>query len=167
MFDGYYNDPETTKSAFDPDGWYYTGDVGYFDEDDYIFVIDRVKHMLKYNHIIITPLDIEPIINEIEGVISSCVVGVYDQGNDIIFAFVIKDQKNFELSEKFIENYVNEKVIDVKKIRGGVHFVKEFPVTTTGKVKNLELRELAAKIYKSKKSYLINYKEYGLNYSKE
>lgn len=150
MFDGYFNDPELTKSAFDLEGWCYTGDVGYFDDDGAIFVVDRVKHMLKFSHIIITPLEIESIINEIEGVISSCVVGVYEEGNDIIFAFVIKDEK-VELSEKFIENYVNEKVIDVKRIRGGVHFVKEFPLTPTGKVKNRELRETAEKIYKERK----------------
>jgi hypothetical protein len=52
---------------------------------------------------------------------------------------VIKDENNVDLTEAFIENYVNERVSYMKQIRGGVHFLKEFPVTPTKKVKNREL----------------------------
>ena len=80
MFSGYYDDPEATKLAYDPENWCYTGDVGYFDDDEEIFLVDRIKHMLKYNGWIIPPIDVEKVINEIEGVINSCVVGVFDKG---------------------------------------------------------------------------------------
>jgi hypothetical protein len=56
---------------------------------------------------------------------------------------VIKDENNVDLTEAFIENYVNERVSYMKQIRGGVHFLKEFPVTPTKKVKNRELKEMA------------------------
>ena len=83
-----------------------TGDVGYIDEDGQLFVLDRIKHMLKTmstkgSVFSITPIQIEEVINEIDGVIQSCVVGVFDENlfYDIIYAFVIKDKGNANLTE--------------------------------------------------------------------
>lgn len=45
---GYYNNPSATKSAFDEDGFFLTGDLGYRDEDGHIYVIDRIKEIIKY-----------------------------------------------------------------------------------------------------------------------
>ncbi len=151
IFNGYYDDPGATKLAYDPEGWGYTGDIGYFDDEKNIFVVDRIKNMMKFNHLIITPSEIESVINEIEGVIGSCVVGVFDAGNDIITAFVVKAE-NSNLSEEFVENFVNSRVIDNKKIRGGVHFLEKFPLTSTEKIKTRELKEIAEKIYRTRKN---------------
>lgn len=107
--------------------------------------------MLKFEQVAIAPNEIESLIDELDGIVGSCVVGVHDNGNDIIFAFVVKDDERSELSENFIENYVNERVTAAKKIRGGVHFIKEFPMTVTGKIKSRELREMAEKIYEEGK----------------
>lgn len=100
--------------------------------------------MLKNCGYYITPLEIESVINEVEGVLESCVVGVYDEneGNDIIFGFVLKDEKS-KVSEKEIENYANEKLSAAKRIRGGVHFIKEFPLSSNGKIVRKALMEIA------------------------
>ncbi|KAL7025582.1 hypothetical protein ACKWTF_013545 [Chironomus riparius] len=127
-FSGYFGDPEKTAEAFDGD-WFKTGDIGYFDDDQFLFVTGRTKELLKYNNFQVTPSEIEEIINEIQGVQSSCVVGVPQShsGNDIIHAYVILEESK-SLSEEFILKYVDNKVIDPKKIRGGVHIVQEFPL---------------------------------------
>lgn len=91
------------------------------------------------------PSELESIINEVDGVVTSCVVGVLDEktGNDLIFGFVVKDSSNQQLTEAEILNHVNGKVIDAKKLRGGIHFVKSFPMTPSGKIKRISMRTLA------------------------
>lgn len=49
MMKGYYNNPEATDEAIDRDGWLHTGDVGYFDNDGYFYLVGRVKEMIKCN----------------------------------------------------------------------------------------------------------------------
>ncbi|XP_070504931.1 probable 4-coumarate--CoA ligase 3 [Chironomus tepperi] len=148
-FLGYFNDSKSTAESHDSSGFLRTGDAGYFDESGRIYIIDRIKHMIKsIGSYKVTPIEIESIINEIDGVIQSCVVGVFDEEvfYDKIHAFVIKDQARDDLTEEYIVNYVNGKVIDEKKISGGVHFVNKFPMTPSGKVLNRELKKIAVGI---------------------
>ncbi|XP_070502888.1 luciferin 4-monooxygenase-like [Chironomus tepperi] len=142
-FSGYIDDPEKTAEAFD-DEWFKTGDIGYFDNNGNLFILDRKKEMLKYNGYQVTPSEIEEIINNIKGVLSSCVVGVPkpNTGNDILHAFVIFDD-SCDITADYVLNYVNSKVIDVKRIRGGVHVVGSFPLGATGKVDRKKVREIA------------------------
>ncbi|KAL7025586.1 hypothetical protein ACKWTF_013549 [Chironomus riparius] len=148
QFTEYFNEPQKTAEAFE-DQWFKTGDVGYFDDDGYVFIVDRKKEMLKYNGYQITSTEIECIINKINGVSTSCVVGVpeLNTGSDIIHAFVIIE-KEASLDENFILNHVNDKVIDPKRIRGGVHIVNAFPLGMTGKVDRIKVRNMAKKICK-------------------
>jgi len=141
-FSGYIAHPEKTAEAFDGD-WFKTGDIGYFDDEQFLFVTGRTKELLKFNGFQVTPSEIEAIIDEIEGITSSCVAGVPESnsGNDIIHAFVILKESN-SLSEEFIIKYVNDKVIDPKRIRGGVHIVDSFPLGATGKVDRKKIKEM-------------------------
>lgn len=147
-FSGYYGNPEKTAEAFDCD-WFKTGDIGYFDDEQFLFVTGRTKELLKYKGFQVTPSEIEEILNEIQGVQSSCVVGVPQPhtGNDIIHAYVILEESKC-LSEEFILKYVDDKVIDPKKIRGGVHIVDEFPLGVTGKVDRKKIKEMAQNLVK-------------------
>ncbi|KAG5680288.1 hypothetical protein PVAND_009806 [Polypedilum vanderplanki] len=143
-FTGYYNDIEKTNEVYDGE-WFKTGDIGYIDDEGLLYVIDRKKDILKYNNMQVAPLELEAIINEIDGVINCCVVGVSEKntGNDIIHAFVITNESK-NLTSTGIEDYINSKVIDVKKIRGGVHFIKNIPLTASGKIDRKMLRKLAS-----------------------
>ncbi|CAG9806621.1 unnamed protein product [Chironomus riparius] len=109
QFSGYFDEPEKTQEAFEGD-WFKTGDIGYFDDDGYLYIVDRKKELLKYNNYQVTPSEIEAVINEIKGIVNSSVVGVYDanEGNDIIHAFVIVDESS-NLAENVILEQVNGK----------------------------------------------------------
>ena len=100
----------------------------------------------------VTPMHLENVINQIDGAIQSCVVGVFDENllYDLIYAFVIIDKSKVDLTEEFVMNFVNERVIDAKRITGGVKFVDKFPLTPSGKIMNRELKRIAEEIHKLK-----------------
>lgn len=148
-FSAYFGDPEIYANSFDANGFVKSGDVGYVDDEGRLYILDRIKHMIKsQSGIKVTPVEIEEVINEIDGVMFSCVVGVFDDNlfYDKIYAFVIKDKMYEEVTEEFVKNYVNEKVSITKRIDGGVIFVDKFPQTPFGKVLNRELKKIAEKI---------------------
>lgn len=153
LFSGYFGDATQYSDAILDKEWMLTGDLGYFDDDKYLFVVDRKKDLIKYEGHHIYPSELERIINTCEGVLLSVVCGVQQDGNDIIMAIVVKDPKCVDLTEEVIENFVNDRVDDVRRIRGGVHFVESFPMTITGKVKRVAVKDIAkelAKTYKKK-----------------
>lgn len=149
MFSRYYGD---TPQTIDSDGWVNSGDLGHIDEEGFVFVIDPIKNVIYNGHHRFPAAQIETVINEIEGVISSCAVGVYDEnmGGDVIAAFVITDPTKQIITRKYIEDYVNRRAVDVKKIRAGVHIVETFPTTTSGKILKRELKDFAKKCYYEK-----------------
>lgn len=103
---GYYNNLEQTKEALDEEGWLHTGDIGYFDEKENLYIVDRKKDILKYQGYHVSPSELEEIINTLDSVVNSCVVGVFDNtGNDIIYAFV--QRKSTNLTEKEVLEHVN------------------------------------------------------------
>ncbi|KAG5670853.1 hypothetical protein PVAND_001087 [Polypedilum vanderplanki] len=142
-FTEYFGEPEVTEKSFHGE-WFKTGDVGHFDDEGFLYVVERKKDMIRFQGYHIIPSEIEAIINEIKGVMSSCVVGVEDKitGVDFIHAFVIVDEF-CKITEQEIEDYVRKRVIDQKRIRGGVHFVKSFPLGITGKVDRKKVKEIA------------------------
>uniref|UniRef100_A0A1Q3EVD5 Putative acyl-coa synthetase n=1 Tax=Culex tarsalis TaxID=7177 RepID=A0A1Q3EVD5_CULTA len=150
-FLGYYNDPDATAQSFNEDGWFKTGDVAYFDDDGFLFLVDRKKDLLKYRGHQIAPRDLEAIIEKMPGVGKVCVVGIPDEdGASELAAAVIVKTKMVALSEQDVLKEVNEVVADYKKLRGGVFFVDEFPTTVTGKPMRRVLRDIVIKRMKSK-----------------
>jgi 4-coumarate--CoA ligase len=59
IYVGYLNDPEATKNTIDKDGWLHTGDIGYVDDDDEIFIVDRLKEIIKYKGFQVPPAELE------------------------------------------------------------------------------------------------------------
>jgi acyl-CoA synthetase (AMP-forming)/AMP-acid ligase II len=146
-FHGYLNEPEKSDEVFDGE-WFKSGDIGYFDDDGYLYIVDRMKEVMKNGGFKVMPSELEMIIDSIDGVVSSCVVGVLESStsNDIIHAFVIVDGSK-GLTEDFILKFVNDRVMDQKRLRGGVHFVLTFPLGLTGKVDRLKMRKMAQENY--------------------
>lgn len=144
LFLGYFGDVTQSLNAILDDEWMLTGDMGYFDNDKYLFIVGRKKDLIKYEEHNIYPHELETIINNCNGVLCSVVCGVVQaDGKDLIVAFVMKDSNRFDLTEEMVEKFVNDRVNDARQIRGGVYFTKSFPITTTGKIKRVAVKEMA------------------------
>ncbi|CAO1335168.1 unnamed protein product [Diamesa serratosioi] len=147
-FLGYYNNPLQTKEILDDDGWMHSGDIGKFDNEGNLIIVDRKKDILKYLGYQVSPSEIENIINKIDGVATSCVVGVCNKNSDdIIYAFVVPSKKQNHLKEIDVLNVVNDQVSEVKRIRGGVHFVDNLPMTASGKILRNLMRNVAKNMF--------------------
>lgn len=59
---GYLNDLEATERTIDKEGWLYTGDIGYIDEDDELFIVDRLKELIKYKGFQVAPAELEALL---------------------------------------------------------------------------------------------------------
>ena len=62
MLLGYLNDPEATARTIDNDGWLHTGDIGYVDDDDEIFIVDRLKELIKFKGYQVAPAELEALL---------------------------------------------------------------------------------------------------------
>lgn len=143
---GYLYNEEATKSAFDEEDFFKSGDVGYFDSQGYLYVIDRIKDIIKFNNYQISPSDLETIIEKVDGVRLVCVVGVplADKSGDLATA-VIERSEGSKLTEQQVIGFVDGQVADYKRLRGGVRFVNELPKSAAGKVLRRLVKEMVLK----------------------
>ncbi|ESO85322.1 hypothetical protein LOTGIDRAFT_221356 [Lottia gigantea] len=138
---GYLNQPEVTAAMMTADGWARTGDVGHVDEDGYLFIVDRIKELIKYKGHQVAPAELEALLLKHPSIADVGVIGVPDSdAGELPKAYVVlkKDQK---LSEKDIVNYVAERVAPHKKLRGGVEFLEQIPKSASGKILRRVLRD--------------------------
>jgi acyl-CoA synthetase (AMP-forming)/AMP-acid ligase II len=148
-FLGYANNIGDTKNAFDNEGWFKTGDLGYISEDGDIYVVDRKKDMIKYLNYQVAPSELENFIVGIKGVLSVCVVGIPDMiSGDLAAAIIVKD-KNSDLTEQDVIDDVAGNFPQFKRLHGGAYFVDGMPLTPSGKIKKIEVRKQAARMYRS------------------
>jgi len=75
MWSGYLNNPEATKNSIDADGWLHTGDVGFVDDDDEIFIVDRLKEIIKYKGLQVAPAELEALLITHPSIADAAVVG--------------------------------------------------------------------------------------------
>ncbi|MGW0879855.1 4-coumarate--CoA ligase family protein [Streptomyces sp. NPDC002671] len=138
---GYLGRPDATADMIDADGWVHTGDIGRVDENGWLFVVDRVKELIKYKGFQVAPAELEALLLTHPGVADAAVIGAYnDDGNEIPHAFVVR-QPAIDLSENEIMLYVAERVAPYKRVRK-VTFVASVPRAASGKILRRELREL-------------------------
>ncbi|KAL0809699.1 hypothetical protein ABMA28_011213 [Loxostege sticticalis] len=128
---------------FDEEGFLKTGDVGYYDEQKYIYVVDRLKELIKYKAIQVAPAEIEALLLQHEAVREAGVVGVADkEAGELPMAF-ISVQPGKRATEREIQEFVAQKLSNPKHLRGGVRFVDEIPKNPTGKILRKVLRSMA------------------------
>ncbi|KAG6613354.1 4-coumarate-CoA ligase [Phytophthora cinnamomi] len=143
MMDGYFKNPEETKKSITEEGFVHTGDVGYIDADGFIFIVDRVKEMIKYKGHQVAPAELEDVLHGHPAVVDSCCVRGMDlgSGEEIPKAFVVLREGASSSAEE-IMNFVGEKVAPFKRVRQ-VEFVDAIPKTMSGKIlrRQLQLRE--------------------------
>jgi len=130
---GYYNNPEATKQILDDEGWIHSGDLGYFSSNGQLYVIDRIKEILKYNNFHFYPTEIERVISKIPGVHEVCVCGLPDIVSTHLPAALVVKSTDVKLTAEDIYDYVAANMDHFKQLRGGVYFVDEIPKTASGK----------------------------------
>lgn len=136
---GYWNMPEETALAL-RDGWLYTGDIAYMDEDGFAFIIDRKKDLIIASGYNIYPRDVEEIIYEHPAIQEAVVVGIPDmyRGETVKAVVVLKEGK--QCSEKELIAYCRENMAAYKAPRI-VEFREELPKTNVGKILRRKIRE--------------------------
>ncbi|MEV6399117.1 4-coumarate--CoA ligase family protein [Streptomyces sp. NPDC051907] len=138
---GYLGRPEATADMIDAEGWVHTGDIGRVDADGWLFVVDRVKELIKYKGFQVAPAELEALLLTHEGIADAAVIGVYDEdGNEIPKAYVVRQQGAGDLTEDDVLAYVAERVSPYKKVRR-VEFVGGVPRAASGKILRRELRD--------------------------
>ncbi|MFJ8199931.1 4-coumarate--CoA ligase family protein [Streptomyces sp. NPDC096152] len=139
---GYLGRPDATAAMIDPDGWLHTGDVGYTDRDGWLFVVDRVKELIKYKGFQVAPAELEALLLTHPGIADAAVIGVYDDdGNEVPHAYVVRQPTATGLSAGEVMMHVAERVAPYKRVRN-VTFLDAVPRAASGKILRRELRDL-------------------------
>ncbi|WP_203363779.1 fatty acid--CoA ligase [Bacillus sp. REN10] len=140
MMMGYFNRPEATERALDQ-GWYHSGDIGYFDPEGYLWIADRVDDMIISGGENIYPREVEDVLFEHEGVLDAAVIGEPDETwGEKVIAFIVKKEKvvTAEELEELCKN--SPKLADYKRPRAYI-FVEELPRNASGKIQKFVLRQ--------------------------
>ncbi|XP_011872347.1 PREDICTED: 4-coumarate--CoA ligase 1-like [Vollenhovia emeryi] len=146
MMTGYYRNPEATKSTVDEEGWLHTGDIGYFDEDGELFIVDRIKALMKYRGYQISPGEIEGVLLTHPAVLEAAVIGIpHDVDDEHPLAYVTK-KPDAKVTEQELIDFIAKNMMDHCKLRGGVIFLDSFPYTGSGKISQKDLKEMAKKL---------------------
>jgi acyl-CoA synthetase (AMP-forming)/AMP-acid ligase II len=137
---GYWQRPQETKECLSEDGWMLTGDVGWLDEDGYLYLVERKKEMIKYKGYQVAPAELEAVLHEHPAVLDAAVIPKpHLEGGEIPKAFVVL-REGYQASPEDLMAFVAEKVAPYKKIRE-VEYVTEIPKTLTGKILRRDLIE--------------------------
>ncbi|MEM9777464.1 MAG: 4-coumarate--CoA ligase family protein [Chloroflexota bacterium] len=128
---GYLNRPDATANTITEDGWLRSGDIGYMDEDGFMFIVDRLKELIKYKGFQVAPAELEALLLGHESVADVAVIPSPDEeAGEIPKAFIVKSE---EIDESEIMDWVAGQVAPHKKIRR-VEFVDEIPKSASGKI---------------------------------
>jgi fatty-acyl-CoA synthase len=141
---GYWEQPEQTSEAIDADGWMHTGDIAEMDGDGYVRITGRIKDMVIRGGENVYPREIEEFLYTHPDVVDAQVIGVPDEkyGEELMVWIRMRAGAR-PLTVERVREFCAGRLADFK-IPRYVHLVDEFPMTVTGKVRKVEMREIAA-----------------------
>ncbi|XP_045474910.1 4-coumarate--CoA ligase 1-like [Harmonia axyridis] len=143
---GYVKDEAATRSCIDEDNWLHTGDVAYYDNEGFFFIVDRLKELIKYKGFQVSPSELEDLLISHPAIADVAVIGIPDEyAGELPKAFVVK-KPYFALSEEEVQDFVSKNVSPHKQLRGGVTFLQEIPRNPNGKILRRVLRDNAQKL---------------------
>jgi fatty-acyl-CoA synthase len=143
---GYWNEPERTAQAIDDEGWMHSGDLAVMDEDGYVQITGRIKDMVIRGGENIYPREVEEFLLSHPDIVDVQVIGVPDEtyGEEVMAWVRLRDGAE-PLTAKSLRAFCEGR-ISRHKIPRYVHVVDEFPMTVTGKVRKVEMREESLKL---------------------
>jgi acyl-CoA synthetase (AMP-forming)/AMP-acid ligase II len=131
MMTGYLHNPEATAATIDGDGWLHTGDVALVDGDGALFLVDRVKELIKVKGFQVAPAELEAVLRAHPGVADAAVVAIPDErAGEVPKAYVVRADHLVTTDE--ILDYVAERVAPHKRLRA-VEFIDAIPTSPAGK----------------------------------
>lgn len=140
----YWNDPENTKKVLDDARWMHTGDMAVMDKDGYITISGRIKDLIIRGGENISPKEIEDFLYTYTHILDVQIIGVpSEKFGEEVMAW-IKVRKGFTLTETELLNYCKDKIAHYK-VPKYWKFVDEFPMTISGKIRKVEMREISMK----------------------
>jgi malonyl-CoA/methylmalonyl-CoA synthetase len=140
VFAGYWRMPEKTKEEFTADGWFHTGDVGQWSADGYLSIVGRAKDLIISGGYNVYPKEIELVIDALQGVLESAVVGVPHSDFGEAVTAVVVQHDDAALDEAAVIAHVKSHIANYK-VPKRVVFVKELPRNAMGKVQKNVLRD--------------------------
>ncbi|MBN3040193.1 MAG: AMP-binding protein [Candidatus Omnitrophica bacterium] len=158
LMKGYYNNPEKTREAI-KDGWYYTGDLGYFDKDGFLYICGRSKNLIVLGAgKKVFPEEVEQVMSASHLIREICVIGKkatsgLKEGTEEVFAVVVPDEDRFPQADRKDEAAIRDKIskelsrlsndlAEYKKISDFIIYRQELPKTSTRKIKRKDVVKL-------------------------
>nr|GMC54757.1 4-coumarate--CoA ligase-like 5 [Ipomoea batatas]GME04205.1 4-coumarate--CoA ligase-like 5 [Ipomoea batatas] len=139
---GYFSNEEATASTLDSKGWLRTGDLCYIDDDGFIFVVDRLKELIKYKGYQVPPAELEALLLTHPEVADVAVIPFPDKDvGQFPMAYVVR-KTGSRISENAVMDFVGKQVAPYKRIRR-VAFVASIPKNPSGKILRKDLIKLA------------------------
>ena len=137
---GYLDRPEETAAALPGDNWLRTGDLARHNAAGHVFIVDRLKELIKYKGYQVPPAELEALLLTHPAIADAAVVGVLreEDGEEIPKAFLVV-QEGQTLTDQDVMDFVAEHVAPYKKVRA-VEFIEAIPKSSTGKILRRELR---------------------------
>ncbi|KAJ5431486.1 AMP-dependent synthetase/ligase [Penicillium cf. griseofulvum] len=149
---GYYNNDKASKESYhvDEDGtrWFRTGDIGTIDRDGYVAILDRIKEMIKYKGLQVIPSELEGKLVDHPDVEDAAVTGIWveEKATELPVAFVVLSRQAKGRDQKAvidgIHAWLNERVSNHKRLRGGIQVLSQIPKSPSGKILRRQLRDL-------------------------
>jgi long-chain acyl-CoA synthetase len=140
VMQGYFNRPEATRETI-VNGWLLTGDMGYLDDEGFLFIVDRKKDLIISKGINIYPREIEEIIDLFEGISASAVIGRGDEkSGEVPVAYIELDEEVDDFDEAALKEHMKKHLANYK-IPHQIHIIEELPKNATGKILKRILKE--------------------------
>ena len=136
---GYWQRPDATAAAIDAEGWFHTGDVGYIDEDGFLYIADRVKDMVITGGENVYPAEVESVLHEHPDIADVAVIGLPDERWGEVVVAVIVAQDGSAITLEGVRSFATDRLARYK-LPTHVEMVDELPRNPAGKVLKFELR---------------------------
>ncbi len=141
---GYWDNPDATADVIDADGWMHTGDLGVMDDEGYLVVSGRLKDLIIRGGENISPREVEEFLYTHTSIEDVQVIGVPDDKYGEELMAWVKIKEGADLSEEELRTFCKDQIAHFKTPRYW-KFVNEFPMTVSGKVRKIEMKEIAIK----------------------